>query len=318
MRKIFAFSYFRKMSKTYKAFAPATISNLGSGFDLLGLCLEHPGDHVYASIGDKPGVSIHQIRGYKSDISSTANSAITAVEAMLSSLDMDHSISLVIEKGYAHSSGLGSSAASAVAAVIAVNSLLKKPFKQKEQLYPFALAGERHRDPGLPADNVAASLFGGIVLSHPFHRPIILPVPDGLFLTVVRPDIRIDTSSNRSSLPANIPLADMIEQSYALSNLVLGLYRSDLELIGRGLNDHIIEKHRSKTIPRFDQLKSLAISAGALGCSISGSGPAVFALSPNSFIAEEIKDHWSGIPSLEYRDSDLFVSGINLDGAHLC
>ncbi|MDX1685008.1 MAG: homoserine kinase [Saprospiraceae bacterium] len=306
------------MSSGFKAYAPASISNLGSGFDLLGLALEQPGDHVIAHHGEQPGVIVDQIRGFKEGISNEKNSAITAVETLLAHLGRNDSITLTIEKGYPHSSGLGSSAASAVAAVISANALLGKPIKNKRALFPFALAGERHLDKGLPADNVAASLLGGIVLSHPVESPVILPVPEGLVVTIVRPDIDIKTSANRASLPLQVPLSSAIAQTYSISSFILGLYRSDFDLIRRGLKDYIIEPVRSETIPNFAQIQASAMDEGALGCSISGSGPAIFAISNNSLTAENIQSAWRGLLPDDTDPRSSFISKINTTGAYLC
>lgn len=306
------------MGNAYKAFAPATISNLGSGFDLLGLALSAPGDFVTARSNDLGEVRVTKITGYKDGISKTRNTAKSAVEALLTDIDSSQGIDLEIEKGYAHSSGLGSSAASAVAAVVAVNYVLGRPFKQKEELYPFALGGERSLNHSLPADNVAASLLGGIVLSHPVHDPLILPVPQGLHVAVIRPHIHINTVENRTSLPDQISLSALTEQAYALSNLVLGLYRSDWDLLRRGLNDHVIETHRASTIPHFHALKGLAIAEGAFGCSISGSGPSIFALCPNSFCADNISSHWAQLLTTHQMTFDVYTSSINQEGAFLC
>lgn len=306
------------MSSAYKAFAPATISNLGSGFDLLGLALSQPGDYVTSRPADHGEVRVTKITGFKEDISKTNNTAKAAVEALLTSLASTQGIDLEIDKGYAHSSGLGSSAASAVAAVVATNYVLGKPYKQKEALYHFALAGERSLNASLPADNVAASLLGGIVLSHPLHEPIILPVPQGLHVVIVRPHIRINTIENRSVLPVEVPLSSHTEQTYAMSNLILGLYRSDWDLLRRGLNDHIIEPVRSAYIPHFTELKDIANKEGAFGCSISGSGPSIFAICPNSFCADNISSQWATLLKGRNIAYDTYTSPIDQEGAHLC
>lgn len=171
---------------------------------------------------------------------------------------------------------------------------------------------------GLPADNVAASLLGGIVLSHPVNDPIILPVPDGLHVIVVRPDISISTVDSRRSLPDAFPLPMVTEQVYAMSNLVLGLYRSDWELISRGLKDHLIEPHRASGIPGFNRLQKIALDEGAFGASISGSGPAIFAICPNSFSAETIGQLWKEQFASQQLETNIYVSPINMEGAYLC
>lgn len=309
--------------KAYKAFAPATISNFCSGFDLIGVALNEWGDEVLVRPHPHPGVIISRISGYGSDISKDQNSARTAVQSLLSAVGQEGiGLELEIHKGYLHSSGLGSSAASAVAAVVAANAVLGKPFKQNIDLYPFALAGERHLDPTLPADNVAASLLGGIMLSHPAHDPVRIPHPSGLHLVIYRPEnARIATSAERTRLkpPPSIPVA--VEQTHHIASLILGLYQSNWDLIRMGLQDSWITPQRAPGIPHFSSFYRLSLGHGALGSGISGSGPATFAVFMNSTDAESFADEWFHVehaPSSSMRDEVLLVSQINSIGAYLC
>ena len=306
----------------FKAFAPASLSNLGSGFDLLGLALEQWGDYVIARKSMGAGVQVTGISGASSGISKDVkkNTAGHVASLMASAVGYKGGIELVIIKGYAHSSGLGSSAASAVASAIAVNALLGKPFKQKIDLLPFALAGERVNDQLLPADNVAASLLGGIILSSPrdIHSPLSLPVPQGLMLTVLKPHLQTATIAERARLDTKVLLQGHVSQSDALACLMHGLYQSNWSLISKGLKDYIIEPQRAPEIPFFYDIQNIAMENGALGCSISGSGPSLFVVSNNSLVAEKAAKEcirpWSdgGI------DCDTLVSKVNCRGAKLC
>jgi len=274
------------MFKSYKAYAPATLSNLACGFDLLGMAIEGLGDYVFARETDEPGVVIKEIIGPKKGIDLVNNTATKAVQKLLEALNNPKGISMTIQKGYAHSSGLGSSAASAVAAVVASNAVLGKPFKEKQDLFEFAYAGELSQNPELPSDNIAASLYGGIILSHWHDAHERLPSLPGLTAVIVRQPEAITTSEGRKVLSHSVPLKKAISQTHAMASLVLGFYKSDLDLIRLGLNDHMIEEQRKGYVHNFDEIKSLAISKDALGCSISGSGPSIFALFQNTFLAE--------------------------------
>lgn len=306
-----------------KAFAPATLSNLSSGFDLLGLALNDWGDYVHAQFSPTPGVSISSLTGHKKGVTkdATRNTACVAVTHLLKSLDYKETgISIDIQKGYPHSSGLGSSAASAVAAVVATNALLKNPYKEKRDLLPYALIGERINDPGLPADNVAASLFGGIILSSPdtLHPPMSLPVPLGISIVVFHPKIQTNTIQERKGLSPNVLLSDHIKQNEALACLILGLNSSNWDLIKLGLHDHIIEPQRKSGIPEFDLLKDKALELGALGFSISGSGPALFAFCHNSLVAENIQRDCGAIWATAGLKYSSMISTVNMEGAIVC
>lgn len=300
-------------------FAPASVGNAGVGFDVLGFALEKPGDEVVVRFSDSPGVRISLITGAKGKLSyqPDKNTASFAALKFLEHLgETKIGIDMEIHKKLPIGSGLGSSAASAVAGVFAVNELLKRPLEKKE-LLPFALLGESIASGGFHADNIAPSLLGGFILireNNPIdvHR---LPVPKGLYATVIYPHVEVLTKVARGILKDTVPLKGFIQQSANLGAFVVGMFNSDLELICRSLKDIIIEPQRAGLIPRFYDVKEAALKSGALGCSISGAGPSIFALSANSLIAEQVGIEMQKIYADEKVENDLFISPINQEGA---
>lgn len=307
------------MKAGIKVFAPATVANVAVGFDILGFALERPGDELIARFSDSPGLRITKITGDhgKLPYDVEKNTAGFAALRLLEHLgESGIGIELEIHKKMPFGSGLGSSAASAAAAVVAVNELLKNPLEKRE-LLPFAVLGEQVADGAYHADNVAPSLIGGMVLIRnnqelDVHR---LYTPQGLFATVVYPHVEILTKDARGVLAPTVTLQQSIEQSGNLAGLIVGLFTSDFELIRRSLKDVIIEPQRARLIPRFYEVKEAALEAGALGCSISGAGPSVFALSANAAIAEEVGEAMRRIFADAGIPNDLFVSPINQEGA---
>ena len=266
-----------------QVFAPATVSNVACGFDVMGFAIESVGDHLTATLRDEPGVEISSIEGGGGMIPSTPeqNTAGLAALTLLEGVgEESRGLSFHIQKGIAVCSGLGSSAASAVAAVLAADELLglKLP---SEQLLSFALEGERIASGGvLHADNVAPCLFGGFVAVRSLDPPDVveIPVPRGLSCALVRPHIQIQTGESRALLGSAIPLSTAVHQWANVAGLVAGLFRDDWELISRSLEDLVAEPVRGSQVPGFHEMKKAAIEYGALGCSLSGSGPTVFAL----------------------------------------
>jgi homoserine kinase len=305
-----------------KVFAPATVGNIGIGFDVLGLALERPGDEVIASKSNTPGVRITKITGSGGKISHdpAQNTAGVAALSLLAHLGAEsQGIELEIHKKIPLASGMGGSASSAAAAVVAVHELLRAGMSKRE-LLPFAAAGERLVSGGIQLDNVAPSLIGGIVLtrdnaSFDIHR---LHAPKGLYVAMVHPRMEILTQSARAHLKPEILLEQHVRQSANLAALVVALYNADIPLIGRCLHDEIIEPQRASTIPGFYEVKEAAMQAGALGCSISGSGPALFALCANSLIAENAGLAMQAAFTRQKVESTLVLSGINQEGAKVC
>ncbi|MFU8812575.1 MAG: homoserine kinase [Balneolaceae bacterium] len=303
------------------AFAPASVSNVACGFDVLGFAVHGTGDVVHARHNEQSGVVIESITGDEGRLPLAAeeNTAGKAVLALLDALDRkpEHGITLRIEKQMPLGSGLGSSAASAVAAVMAANELLGDPFT-KEELLPFALAGEMVASGSAHADNIAPSLLGGFVLVRS-SRPldvVRLPVPDELVAAVIHPHIEINTKSAREMLKKKVFLSDAVTQWGNLGALVAALYRSDYDLLARSLVDVIIEPARSILIPEFDAMKQRALELGVLGFTISGAGPSVFALCRGEEIAEKVVQSAAELLSDAGVESDGFVSAINTEGSY--
>jgi homoserine kinase len=302
------------------AFAPATVSNVGCGFDVLGFALETPGDEVTARL-DTAGVRIERIVGDQGRLPRDAarNTAGVAAQALLTKLGERRGVALSIQKGLPLSSGLGGSAASAVAAVIAVDALLGAR-SSTETLIACALEGEQVGAGSAHADNVAPSLCGGLVLVRRPSPPDILrlPVPEGLTAVVVHPDLEIETARARALLGDLVPLADAVRQWANMGALVDGLHRGDFALIARALEDTIAEPRRAPLVPGLSGIKRAAIEAGALGCSLSGSGPSIFALCADpgtaprvaAAMATAVRVHIGG-------DPETYVSPIAARGARV-
>lgn len=280
------------------AFAPATVSNVACGFDVLGFPIEAPGDEVDArfSGGPPPGdggamVVIDDILGDFGRLPREAarNTAGVAAQALLTRLGERRGIALTIRKGMPLASGLGGSAASAVGAVVAVDALLEA-HAPIETLLACALEGEGLGAGGAHPDNVAPCLYGGFVLvRHPSPPDVIrLPVPDSLTAVVVHPDLEIETARARAMLGTEVSLRAAIQQWANLGAFVHALHRADFALIARSLEDTIAEPRRATLVPGFAAIKSAAIDAGALGCSLSGSGPSLFALCRGMEVAARV------------------------------
>lgn len=263
--------------KTATAFAPASVGNVGVGFDVLGHALEGIGDTVTARRIDEPVVRVSAITGVVTDLPFDAanNTAARAVAAWQSALALDFGVDLHIEKGIPLGSGLGGSAASASAALTAANALLAKPLTP-QQLYPYALEGERAASGSAHGDNVGPQLLGGLVLATA-DRLVPIPVPPGLIAVVVHPHFVLETRKAREALRGVYALNEFVAQSEGLALVLAGCFGGDLELIGRGLKDVLVEPRRAPLIPGFAGVKAAALAAGALGASISGAGPSVFA-----------------------------------------
>ena len=309
------------MNTGIKVFAPASVANVACGFDLLGFALNKPGDEIIARLSDKPGLRITKITGAKGKLPFEVekNTAGVAALALLKHLgEEQRGIDLEIHKKMPFGSGLGSSAASAAASVMVINELLRRPLTKRE-LLPFAVLGEQVADGAYHADNVAPSLLGGIILTRDnatldVHR---LPVPRGLYAAVVYPHIKVLTKDARDVLSDQVSLQQHITQNGNLGGLIVGLYNSDLGLIRRSLQDVIIEPQRAQLIPHFHEVKEAALNNDALGCSISGAGPSIFALCANSLIAENVGAAMQAVFQNAKIESQLFVSPINQEGAIL-
>ena len=270
-------------------FAPGSVSNVACGFDVLGFALDEPGDVVTAAPQADAGVSIAAIHGDGGRLPTDPrrNTASAAVIALLHRLETTRGISLTIHKGIPLASGVGSSGASAVAAVVAANEVLGRPAPMT-MLLECAMAGEQVGCGSIHPDNVSPSLFGGFVLARSAQPPDIvrLPVPAGLACAVLHPRIEIDTGAARKLLGDQVLLSDATRQWANVGGLVAALYSNDLELLSRSLVDTIAEPKRAALVPGFAAVKAAATAAGALGASLSGSGPSIFALAASMEIAQ--------------------------------
>lgn len=263
-----------------RAFAPASVGNIGVGFDLLGHAIDGPRDVAVVRRIDAPVVRIDAIRGDVAGVAALPlqaerNTAGRALLALREALGLAHGFALELEKGIALGSGLGGSAASCVAALVAANALLEAPLP-REDLYAFALDGESVSSGSRHGDNVAPMLLGGVVMATA-TRMVALDVPDWLHCVVVHPDQVLETRRARAVLAEPYPLSQVVAQSAHLALFLTGLQRFDAELIRAGLHDLLVEPRRAPLIPGFAEVKAAALAHGALGASISGGGPSVFA-----------------------------------------
>lgn len=307
------------MSKRVRVFAPATVANLACGFDVLGLAIAKPGDEVEMWRTEHAGVRLVQITGDEGKLPITNNTAVVAVEAMLKHAGITNvGFEFILHKNMPLGSGLGSSAASAAAALVAANFLLNDPYTRK-QLVQFAVEGERAACGSAHADNVAPSLMGGIVLIRSYEPldVITIPAPHDLYVAVAHPHYELRTEDSRAVLPRTINLDVATKQWGNLAGLICGLSTANYDLIARSMHDVIAEPYRAPLIPAFYDVKMAALSSGALACSISGSGPSVFALCKGTEIAGSIANAMQFAFEAKGLESDLFVSAINNQGASI-
>jgi homoserine kinase len=304
--------------RTLRAFAPATVANVSCGFDVFGFAVESPGDEVTLTLSDKPGVRILRIEGDggRLPLAPDKNTAGVAVLEFLKSINSDQGVDIVLKKQLPLGSGMGSSAASSVAALVGINELMGNPFEKKD-LLPFAMEAERIACGAAHADNVAPSLLGGFVLIRGYDPldVVSIPTPESLHCTLVHPHLELNTQDSRQVLRMNISLKDAVTQWGNIAGLVAGLMKPDFELISRSLKDVIAEPIRSLLIPGFDRIKDKAREGGALGSGISGSGPTIFALSTDAKTAQRV----GAVIAEEFGrirlNSEVFVSRINRAGA---
>src|SRR6202045_3725210 len=262
------------------AFAPATVANVGIGFDILGHTVEALGDRVRLRRIDEPVVRIRSITGIAGDLPAEPahNTAGRAVQALHAALALNFGFEMQIEKGIPLGSGLGGSAASAVGAVVAANALLPEPCSKLE-LLKFAMQGEKVASGSLHVDNIAPSLFGGLVLTVGIDHPRVkqIPVPPGVRAVIVHPHMFLSTKQARAILTRTVELSDFVWQTANLAGFISGCYTNDLDMIRASFQDVVIEPQRQALIPGFNDVRQAAMDAGALGCSISGAGPTMFA-----------------------------------------
>lgn len=299
------------------AFAPASVGNVGVGFDLLGHSLVGAGDHAQVRRLDEPVVRIAAIHGCVVELPTDpqANTAGMALLSLRESLGLRHGFELTLYKGIALGSGMGGSAASCVAALVAANALLDEPLSP-EALYGFALDGEAVASGSRHGDNLGSMLLGGLVLATP-ERLLRIDVPDAWHCALVHPHVVLETRRARAALAGHYELSQFVAQSTNLALVLAGCFRGDAALVREGLQDVLVEPRRAPLIPHFAQVKQAALDHHALGASISGAGPSVFGWYENRKDAEAASVAMQAAFADAGLDSDAWVSPINGPAASL-
>ena len=305
---------------TATAYAPAGVGNVAVGFDVLGHALDAVGDRVTVTRLDGPRVEIVEIAGCEEalPLDPEQNTATAGLVAMIRELSLPFGFAVRIEKAIPLGSGMGGSAASAVGGMVAANALLDQSLPLSE-LLRYALVGETVASGSAHADNIAPSLYGGLTLvrsSDPVDI-VRVPVPDEIRCVLVHPHLRLDTRVARRVLPREIPMGLFVHQAANLAGFVSGCHTGDLELIRRSFVDLVVEPHRAPLIQGFAAVKGAALEAGALGCSISGAGPSVFAWCAGDAVAGAARDAMVAAFAAAGVESDAFISPVNAPGARV-
>ena len=304
--------------KSVRVYAPASISNLGPGFDVLGIAIAKPGDIVVAKRIRQEGL-LFAVRERSLEVPTDARNNVAAHVAslILREFKPPFGIQLELDKRMPIGSGLGSSAASSAAAAIAVNALLPKPLK-RDELLRFVVEGERKASGSPHADNATPSLLGGAWLIRNYNPldVISLPIRNALTWVVVHPHLIVETREARRILPRSIPLASAIRQWGNVGGLTAGLITGNTALIGKCIEDIIIEPLRARLIPGFHEVKQAALSSGAVACSISGSGPSMFAVATSMKSARSIANAMvRQFKKKAHVECDAYISRVNMSGA---
>lgn len=298
-----------------KIFAPATVANVSCGFDSLGLAVDAIGDEMSFTRTTERGVKITNITGVDLTYNVDKNVAGAVVKKILNDSNADFGIELTIHKGFSPGSGLGSSAASAAGAAFGTNQLLGNIYSDLE-LTKFAMFGEEVACGSPIADNVSAAIYGGFILVRSYTplEIIKLPVPSELRVVAIHPQIEVKTKDARNVLPKEIALKDAVTQWANVGGLISGLYTDNYKLISNSLVDIIVEPARKSLIPFFDKVKKSALSAGALGAGISGSGPTIFALCKGDEVANNVYKSIEESYKNTGIDFEMFISKVNPEG----
>jgi homoserine kinase len=309
-----------RVEEAITAFAPASVSNVACGFDIMGFALSGAGDRVTVRFCEGAAVQITRIRGNGSSIpiDLEKNTAGPPVLEVARRCNYRGGLAIEIAKGLQVGSGIGSSASSAVAAAVAANALLDAGLS-RDDLLQCALEGEKVASGAVHVDNLAPSLFGGFILVRGYDPVDVVPIrcPHPLWCSIAIPDVEIRTKESRKLLPSSLPLSDVVAQTGNAAGLVAGLTAGDLGLISRSLHDRIAEPVRKHLIPGYREMKNAALEAGALGYNISGSGPAVFALCADEGSARMVTHAMSGaLKGIGCKHTTL-ISGIQNTGAQI-
>lgn len=306
------------MIQEINVFAPATVANVGPGFDVLGMALSDVGDVVNFKLNTKGTLRLFDETGCGLPLDPEKNVTSVAIQTMLNELHSKQGIDITFKKKINPGSGIGSSAASCAAGAFGANELLGRPFT-KNELVRFAMQGERMASGSAHADNVAPALLGGFTLIQGYDplRVVALPYPESLHCVILHPDIEIKTADSRRILRKEISLRKAVKQWGNVAGLVAGLMLNDMDLIKASLNDVVIEPVRSMLIPGFADVKKAALDNGALGCSISGSGPSIFALTDDAAKAMQIQQAMKVVYDKMNLPYDSFISKLNPVGTTL-
>ncbi len=302
-----------------KVFAPATSANVSCGFDVLGFAIDGAGDTLEITKTNGKGISLAPISG-QGNLSTDPDKNVCGVvaKAMLADLNYNEGIEIKLNKGILPGSGMGSSAASSAGAAFAVNELFGKPFSNT-QLVKYAMLGEQLASGSAHADNVAPCIYGGFVIVRSYEPLDIIsvPVPHELYAVIVHPKVELRTELSRNVLKKQVELKQAIRQWGNVAGLIAGLYSSDYDLIGRSLEDFIVEPVRALLIPGYNEVTSAAKTSGALGCGISGSGPSIFSLCKGKEQAEKVGKAMSDAAFTLNLQHDLHVSPIAKNGCRI-
>lgn len=307
------------MPDSATAFAPASVGNVAIGFDILGFSVGALGDRVTLRRTREPGLRIASITGIAGElpVEPARNTAGRAVQAMMEALRPDFGFEMTIEKGIPLGSGLGGSAASAVAAVVGANALLPEACTQLD-LLKFAMQGEAVASGSLHVDNIAPSLFGGLVLTVGIDHPRVkrIPVPSGVRAVIVHPHLFLATKAARAILRKSVEMSDFVWQTANLAGFISGCYTNDLDMVRASFEDVVIEPQRQAMIPGFGAVRNAALEAGALGCSISGAGPTMFAWSLDD-TAQGVRDAMIREFGRAGHEVDHWITDIESGGARI-
>jgi homoserine kinase len=306
------------MEKSIRVFAPATVANVVCGYDVLGFAVNEPGDEVEMRLTETPGVLITKITGDggKLPLSAEKNTVSASVQHYLKHINRpDVGVEIELHKKMPIGSGLGSSSASTVAGLFAINKLMGDLLTAKE-LVPFAMKGEELACGYGHADNVAPAIIGGFVLIRSYEPldVISLPTPAGMYAGIVYPEVDVPTKDARQMIRSKVLLKDAVTQWGNVAGLVSGLFMNDFELIGRSMKDVLIEPTRSILIPGFEDMRKIALENGAIGFGISGSGPSVFSLTNDEEIAKTITQKQQKYLNDLKINSNTYVSSVNAEG----
>jgi homoserine kinase len=303
------------------AFAPATVANVAVGFDVLGFALQGVGDRITVSRdANGTGVTVESITGLVLDLprEPERNTASVALLRMVEDLQPSLGLRVRVHKGIPLGSGMGGSAASAVGAVVAADALLQADLSESE-LLRYALVGEQAASGAAHADNAAPCLRGGLtaVVAHEPLEVVSIPPPPGIVCVLVHPELRVETREARASLAPSVDLGLHVGQTMKLCGFLVGCFRGDAALVGRSMEDLVVEPQRAARIPGFARARAVARERGALGFGIAGSGPSVFAWAPTERVAREIEPAIRGVFTEHGLESQGWIAPIRPQGAEV-